>query len=561
MKKLFLSFDFLGTKPTFFINGNPSIKTSFGACISILASIVILVCSSYYIYMLFSRTSYNIIKGEDYFKNPLKNWSNPEFSLMLLDKLMNDIPEKERIYGITGQYWCNKPKLQSDGSYKQEIEILPIELEKCSINKNFINDTDLWRDQKLINDSYCIVPGQNISSYKLFGENDYCGLVFWIHKCKNTTINQNCQSDDYITRTLQNTFVFTRFRDYYFDHDLLVDNGKPYVYSDLQQASISAYKRSWYLFRNVDYQTDDGFFLSEYKTSEYTNLATIREATDLRTTPTVEGSFMVVSLNMFQLKQKIIKKYYKAQDMISDLGGILKGVLLLSNLLSFYFTEKSYYNELINSNIHSFEDDEFFHEKNFNEKLYHKDSSKFHFNNFNSNSFIGRNPNINKNMNKILIRSSISKSSSHNIKFHQKFSIEKNSINTKKLHQENKFDNIKNCSLSKFEERRFKLYLKEKLFPVCCFKNNSSSRRKMMIFDKLIKIIQKQLDLDTILKHENIIDKLSYIFVSDRYKILLENCLNPYIKNIENINEDAKVSVFEFWEQNFKNLLNLNFMK
>jgi hypothetical protein len=554
MQNLFKNLDYLGTKPKFFINGNSSSKTLFGGLLSILAAIIILASSGYFIYLLFSRTSFNVLLSEDFNQRPVKSWNEPEFSVMLQNRLLADIPEKERIYGITAQTWCNKPVEQADGTTKQITEILPVKVEKCDVSRNFANGTDLWRDQKLINDSYCITPGQNISSIRLFGENDYCGVVFWLHKCQNSTTKKDCYPDDYITKELQNIFVLTRFRDYYFDHNLVGETGIPYVYSDLQQASISAYKRAWYLFRNVEYESDGGYIFPENEVYEYTNLAGTREATDLRASPTIPGSFMVISLNMYQLKQKFYRKYYKAQNMIADLGGLLKGILMLATLINFYFSDKLYYNEIINNSIYNYDDNEFFYEGKLGET---KTASKLY-------NIVSLNSQLNYHTKpKDMLNLDPDQITNINI---QRSEFTKNTMTTnrkkvlnneRELNVINNSEHIKKANVQALGKRRFNLSLKEILFPVLCFKNQSYSMRKMKLFEDLNKIIETQLDLNTIIRNQNIIDKLSFIFVSHKHKLLLDNCVNPYYKNCENFNNDQKENFLQNWEKNFKNLLNL----
>ena len=79
-------------------------------------------------------------------------------------------------------------------------------------------------------------------------------------------------------------------------------------------ASITAYKRSWYYFRNVQYVSDAGYIFPDDISKHYTNFVATRDATDLMINPTVPGTFAVVSLNMAILKQSYYRRYYKAQN-------------------------------------------------------------------------------------------------------------------------------------------------------------------------------------------------------------------------------------------------------
>ena len=42
--------------------------------------------------------------------------------------------------------------------------------------------------------------------------------------------------------------------------------------------------------------------------------------------------------------------------MIADLGGMVRGIVLIATALNFYFSNKLYFKDLINSNIYSLEE-------------------------------------------------------------------------------------------------------------------------------------------------------------------------------------------------------------
>jgi hypothetical protein len=236
-----------------------------------------------------------------------------------------------------------------------------IELDKCNVSTNFKSNSNLWENEKFINDTICMKPNQDFNSSGLFGDNGYTGLVFWIHRCQNTTLKANCLPSEEIDRILVNVFFYVRFTDYYFNHKLIGDTGVPYIFADTVQASSTAYKRVWYNFQNTEYISDYGYIFTDNFINNYTTYGSKDSSVDLRLQEdtTIPGSFAVISLNMHPMKKVYQRKYYKAQNMIADLGGLFKGILLLAAIINYYFSERLYFHELIeyNSNSVIVEDD------------------------------------------------------------------------------------------------------------------------------------------------------------------------------------------------------------
>lgn len=80
----------------------------------------------------------------------------------------------------------------------------------------------------------------------------------------------------------------------------------------------------------------------------------------------------------------------------------------------------------------------------------------------------------------------------------------------------------------------------------------------MKLFYELKAIIKRQLDLNTLIKSQNSVDKLTYIFVSKKDKLLLDKCINPYYsKSSARATIDKQDNFLQILETNYKNLLNL----
>jgi hypothetical protein len=244
MKSILLYLDFIGRKPSILMDRNKIHKTIYGGLLSLTSGVILFAASIYFSYLLFSRTSFIVMVNDEYNPLPFKNWTNEEFSIILMDKLLDPIQDADRLYGVKADYWWNRPTFYPNGTVTYKTEPHDIALEKCNISVHFKESKDLWIEQRQINSSTCIKRDLEINSSLLFGANNYTGIVFWIYKCQNSSTKNDCFPNDVIDAQLTNVFFLVRFKDYYFDHNVIGNNAVPYIYSDLVMCSSTAYKRT-----------------------------------------------------------------------------------------------------------------------------------------------------------------------------------------------------------------------------------------------------------------------------------------------------------------------------
>lgn len=352
---LFKYFDILSVKPQLFLDSSSRFKTLFGGILSFLCGITLLASTIYFSVLLFGRDTYTVMMSESRNHFPFKNWTNEQISVILVDRFMNEVPNWERIFDYYADSWWNRDHLDNKtGKIEWKNEIKQVYLEKCNLEEHFPGEEDLWRDQKLINSSMCIKRNQNLPIQHTFGDLNFTSIVFWIHRCRNTTTKNDCYPKEKIEKELENVFLQVRFKDYTLDHSVIKEPKVPYIYSDMVQASSTTYKRTWYYFANVEYESDEGYVF-EHKNKQSLNIFSgTRDATDLRTSATVPGTFAVASFYNSPLKKLYNRRYYKAQNMIADLGGIIKGILTIGYVLNFLVSEYLYDCELLNFNSDNF---------------------------------------------------------------------------------------------------------------------------------------------------------------------------------------------------------------
>jgi hypothetical protein len=564
MSKLIEKLNFLGSKEFFNLNGSKKHQNLFGGILSLFTIIISAVACGYFSYLMLSRTSYNVIVSDEYNDKPFKNWTNAAASVVITDingRLIND---SEKYFGIKAIYLTNTPFINKNGIINHNINITNVDLETCSLNEHFQENFDLWKDHPFIGNANCIPRNQILNSTLTFGVVNFTSILIYVHKCTNTTQIKNCASQQDIDLKLTSLILSLRFINYYYDHDKFNEPAVPYVYNENIPISATVYKSIQYNFMNVEYISDNGFIFPEPKSYLYTMITqgnTIYSV-DLRNNTLVPNSFGVIGLTMDSLKKKFIRRYYKAQNMIADVGGIIKGFILISSFFYYFFKENMFYIDLINSDIErimsldSKEDGDHRKPKILKKIKKGKGAIKMNLKESNNdNQILSSTDKINNN---ILSSENINYDSSKDLqKFHVKKVMKK--INTDKVYEESirkiiplneglrtKDIKIEFDPSSKKECKSLNLSFFEIINPFSCF--NQSQNYKQFI--DLIKIIESELEIRNILIKLNMIDKLTFIFTGDKYKKLLELSPNPFKKNI--INEECE----SFMQQDLEELSN-----
>jgi hypothetical protein len=342
--------DFLGPKPTLKYDKYDNHKTLFGAVLSILCFLVLLAGSVFFTNILIERSNYSVLMNEEAHPNSFVNWTDREFQFNVIDKYGLLIPESDRVYGIVGTYW---ETMKGGGA-----RLRPVEVERCNLDIHYAKHKDLYLNESAIEFGYCPKRNQTfLDTRKVYGASNYTGIVYWIHMCRNTTTKKDCYPEEKIREILSNVLVYIRFTDYYLDHKKQGEVSVPYVYSDIIQASVTVYKRVFYLFRNVEYYDDINYLYTENSQTNYSTFVTTKESVDIRplSSTTIPYSFVAISLNNHIMKQSFYRKYYKLQNCIADLGGVIKGIIIICHAINYFFSGKYYKLDIINYNLRNYD--------------------------------------------------------------------------------------------------------------------------------------------------------------------------------------------------------------
>ena len=546
LKTFLLNCDFIGVSPRIYYKGNFRFKTQTGGILSLLLSLFLIIISIYFIYIFLSKESFTLYENLVTITRAHKIFKKEDFSIILLDKYFQNIENSSQIYSIYADIWTDK-RYYDDGIFKSNTNITPVSIEKCNITN--YDKFELWKNEKLINDSICFSEEaieSHINSTGIFGETGYTGIVFWISLCTNSTYKNNCYPIEKSKEILDNVFVYVKILDIYFDHGNLNNNAIEYIHSDLIQASSSIYKRVWYLFREVEYISDEGILFMEKKTKKFTTLSSSYNSVDQREKPTIENAFFALSLNMDGTKKLINRKYYKIQNLFADINGLFQIAYFFSFSINFIYCYNRLSQNIINECVNNYID--YSEYSIFTRKISLNATSSILLNSYLPQRQITV-PKKNKNnyyssfkINEInsiklkRIKSSYSNNflcpNNNNNDYIMHSNSHKNIIKDNQLLSSEKYRNkIIDKLENKFHKIQFKLnfFQNFNLHLVLCPKNLYFHKNKnLRNFSIIQEIISKQFEVINILKKINLIDKFDLSFFSnENIRNIFHRCYNP----------------------------------
>jgi hypothetical protein len=247
----------------------------------------------------------------------------------------------------------------------------------------------------------------------------------------------------------------------------------------------------------------------------------MRESVDLRTETTIPGSFAAVSLNMHTSKTKFRRNYYKGQNMLADLGGLLKGIITLATLINYYFTDKNYYSDIINQNIDSLTENEKKSELIQSKKKSIETLGVISGTRNNKLNSISISPHGSP------LKSKLRDGEDNNTK-RTVGSLNLSPSESKKLNRKiSKIPSSNSIINPKSDKKKLiNFSFAQLVLPAFCFSSSSESKKGLNNFNKLKNKIRAQIDISHIIRQSNTVDKISFILCGEN-RNLIEKCVNP----------------------------------
>jgi hypothetical protein len=326
-------YDFLGPRPELKVFELSRYKSFIGGILSIIASITISLLFGYFAIQTFSRqNATRVIYNQELEPYPYFNSTKYPFALTLYQRLngqpFTENPEKTFNMALA-YFWMDN---------KMEAHFAIIKLVLC--NQTILGEYGLLYTNPLIPYSYCPDPNDpnflKIKIFGYFGSLAEGGLVtYYINQCVNNTIpGVICHSQEKINNNLERAYVAISYLNYNIDNNNLTVPGKIYLDSVSKEITNTIFKTFCLRFRQIFHDTDYGFVFQGHTVETFHTVEPIEESvTSIPKFPEMPGNFAEVIIQCSRYKDIYSRSYIKLQDLLANIGGAIKAVMLIAGFL------------------------------------------------------------------------------------------------------------------------------------------------------------------------------------------------------------------------------------
>ncbi len=517
--------DILSPTPQLRINSKLRFQSIFGGIMTLLSVTACMVLVIYFMVITFSRDKIMIMKNEEIFFSPSVNLLQQPHAFFLTDKSGVQIKsaEKDRYYNFKTYYTYFNRKTSTLGSSE-----VPIDAE-CS--KSFKKYWDPEGEYKEAIDTYGkVIKSYNLSCidqtyfelkdkeiYNVFADtcSSYGFLSLYLNRCVNTTESSNCHSNEEIDRYLGDARLHLGINNNVIDSnrkgDALTHELKKYALA----VTTSIHKRIQIFLKKLVYTTDVGWVFEEFIVENghqalkpYETYTLMSAVESLNSLVPVPGNFAEVMIANNGDKDMYNRSYFKLQELLANIGGVVKGVLIAALVIENYFAKTMNSLYFLQEFLHV--DEEMLSQSSKRNPKYTmmdpsisemKPTTKVMMSDNNIN--IGKNVNSN-NIDSINIQKTPSKEISDNMM----------SSSERRLDRNNTVLNMKPTSK--------KIFLKLGISDYLCKQCRSNSRISMIL--KAEGYVKKKTSIDFIVKKLLEFDKMKFVMLED-YQIKAMNLI------------------------------------
>jgi hypothetical protein len=342
--------DFVGPTPIIYANSEPRFKTFFGGIISILSFFLILAAVLYFTILTLTRANYTIVYNELVNRNTFLsiNEDNPLIYGMFSVKG----------YPLTENYVTFKAiynEMKGLNFSMTNINMVPCN--EKTISPSFMGLIG-GSYQPLLPFFWCIDP-EELKNRPIYGVKGQPNDMAWydIHAiiCANGTSEIVCANQTSLNSEMETAFITFAFKDHQMDHNKVHNPGTAYMKSFSYNVNPLFLYKYTFRYRNLDYSSDLNFILSSeyvnhYFTMEDNFFNVITSSDEIR----FPGTIGITSVSLSEKKPKFFRTYDKIQNLLANLGGILKAIFFFNYIIQKVFLEQ-FLTEYLTNYLYQFE--------------------------------------------------------------------------------------------------------------------------------------------------------------------------------------------------------------
>jgi hypothetical protein len=344
--------DILGPEPNLYTNSNSRHKTIFGGIMTIFTYFIICSLSTYFIYETFSRNTMSVGYNEVVDESPYYKFSDSPIIITLIDIKGNPIVD-ETVVSYEARYFNLDEKMT--------MNIALVKTSFCRYQFFKESNRDIYNSFPFLNYSICIDP-IDFSRFQKeifgvpFGLKPYSFYNYYVNTCINsTTSNITCKSEEYISQIMSNAYLMVSYSDYLIDSR---NKGSPGLnFLNTLSFWITPTLSKWFILkiRAVTYSTDRGFVFENLVEDSYTHSEPVYESVDNRVGLAYPGNFITVTACNSSIKEYYLRSFQKFQNLLGNIGGVIKGIMVISIFIERYIARKLYLKHFVNDILHHYE--------------------------------------------------------------------------------------------------------------------------------------------------------------------------------------------------------------
>jgi hypothetical protein len=335
------SLDFIGTEPKLNFSMKKRNLTIWGGLLCIGIYILMLIGTLYFGQEFPNRYKPNIVQ-----KQEINLGDTPitygDDSFVILYKFLDINNKVIEVSNYLDVVVTLKHQSRATSSIDNENDLTPVSYKeeslstsKCSFTKFPVYSSNLFKNLKESN--WNCIDNSQISGHMM--SNDYQYLQFDVNRCNKPT----CASD--IDTVLNGMTIVIKYINYIFDERSYQEVGTKYLDEYVTKLNTNQQRNVRFGLTVQNYMTDTGYVLEDFWLTNHFNIETVKETTYYYPySPTLVD----VIFSQSKFKKTFYRKYYKVQNLLAEMGGLLKTFVLASLLFNYLHDNAKYYEVMLN---------------------------------------------------------------------------------------------------------------------------------------------------------------------------------------------------------------------
>jgi hypothetical protein len=397
--------DFLGFTPQLYVKSENRYKTTLGGYLTILIAILSILALIGFGKNMLLKLNPTLYQNDVFsLENEIK-FNDIPFAIGLMQRGGFTIPDLSRKLKVILEYSITNSSNKENPTIFIEYDMVP-----CSQTNLFKNDT-LNIKKSLIGDPanfFCLPENLNLTWFGQYGNANFRVSRLFVKPCVNSTTNNSCLPLEEIQNNLSEFYAQYILVDTFCDltsHDTPVTS---YWRSDIISLSGYSSRYDQYTTKVINIQSDEGIIMETNNT-----LVSHQLQSKSALSSNYNSEFLRINTDISNIRTVLGRKYQKIQEVMANVGGFIKFIMLIFFTLNTFVTRFHFIEELY---LRSFRKYEEFHK---NIRLSNKDKIKETISTIKSSDRLSENTmynNLNKNENEKIIHSpSIINSNSNHI--------------------------------------------------------------------------------------------------------------------------------------------------